>query len=166
LLLGVIVLVICLNDDWSMSIMSMMDAMIFNKMSTSSGIERSSWNAQAIQNFLDTMGFGIGNGSVRASSFPVALIASLGVFGALTYSLFLVQIWMGKRGAPAADSIEESIQQAARSACLGWLIATSVSGGLIDLGLPFFILAALASARPGFVSRKAVPVELRSYTRA
>lgn len=37
--------------------------------------------------------------------------------------------------------------EAAKYACLGWLVAATVSGALVDLGLPFFAFAALACSR-------------------
>src|SRR6185436_7052729 len=79
------------------------------------------------------------------SSFTVAVIGSLGVPGALLYAIFLLTIWFGRRSAATASTSQ--MQSAARSACLAWLIAASVSAGLIDLGLPFFAFAALATAQ-------------------
>jgi hypothetical protein len=142
--LAIVVLAICLNDAYYAYVANLLDELVLNKMSTASGIERSNWNNQAIQNFLDTFGFGAGNGSVRASSFPIAVIASLGFLGTATYTLFLLTIWF-RKARPAPPTVS-AIQRAARSACLAWLIAASVSGSFIDLGLPFFAFAALACA--------------------
>lgn len=132
---------ICLDDASCAYVGDLLDTFVLNKMSSSSGIERSSWNGQAIQNFLDTYGLGVGNGSVRTSSFPIALVASLGFLGSSTYALFLLMMWLRRR-TPAPPAIT-AMQTAARAACLAWLIAASVSGGFIDLGLPFFAAAAL-----------------------
>jgi hypothetical protein len=133
-----------LGDSTSAYVGDLLDTMVLNKLSTSSGVERSNWNSQAIQNFLDTFGFGAGNGSVRASSFPIAVIASLGIIGTITYGLFLVTIWSYQKS--RADNERVAVQTAARSACLAWLIAATASGSFIDLGLPFFAFAALACA--------------------
>jgi hypothetical protein len=142
------VVVILLDDGMSSYVGDLLNTMVLNKMSTESGIERSSWNSQAIQNFVDTFGFGAGNGSVRTSSFPIAVIASLGIIGTFTYSLFLLTIWFGQREQENVPSTDAVVSVAARSACLAWLIAASVSGGFIDLGLPFFAFAALGCAPP------------------
>jgi hypothetical protein len=150
IVLAVVVIAICLNDASYAYVTNLLDTMVFNKMSTGSGIERSNWNNQAIQNFLDTFGFGAGNGSVRASSFPIAVIASLGFPGAATYAMFLLTIWL--RTARLAPPAVSAIQRAGRSACLAWLIAASASGSFIDLGLPFFAFAALACV--GFVEAR------------
>jgi len=143
-LLAFLVIGICLNDASYAYVGDVLNNYLFNKMSTASGIERSSWNSQAIQNFFDTFGLGAGNGSVRASSFPIAVIGSLGIPGAITYGLFLFSIWFGKKAPAPPETL--AMQAAARSACFAWLIAASASGGFIDLGLPFFAFAALATA--------------------
>lgn len=146
MLFGVVLLMICLNDASYAYVGNLLDTFVLNKMSTASGVERSNWNSQAIQNFLDTFGLGAGNGSVRASSFPIGVIASLGFIGAVTYALFLLSIWF-KSDRKAARSVVVT-QVAARSACLAWLIAATASGGFVDLGLPFYAFAALACAEP------------------
>jgi hypothetical protein len=141
IVLAAVVIAICLNDASYAYVTNLLDTLVLNKMSTGSGMERSNWNNQAIQNFLDTFGFGTGNGSVRASSFPIAVIASLGFLGAATYALFLLTIWFRRK--EAAPLTISAVQAAARSACLAWLIAATASAGFIDLGLPFFAFAAL-----------------------
>ena len=72
----VIFIGVSLNEVASAYLQNLADLLILNKMSTQSGYERSAWNAQALQVFFDTYGFGAGNGSLRASSFPLAVLAS------------------------------------------------------------------------------------------
>src|ERR1039458_6889853 len=67
ILFSIAALILALNDDTSTYIKNLADTMIFNKLSTASGMERSSWNTQALQVFFDTNGFGAGNGSGHAS---------------------------------------------------------------------------------------------------
>ena len=143
-LLSLVVVLICLNDASYARFSDLLNTLVLNKMSTSSGVERSSWNSQALQNFSDTYGFGVGNGSVRASSFLIAVIASFGFIGGTAYALFLMTIWFKKR----QNEIHEiwALQTAARAACFAWLIAATTSSAFIDLGLPFFAFAALACA--------------------
>jgi hypothetical protein len=138
-----VMVAIALNDSSAIYVGGLLNDLVFNKMSTASGIERSSWNAQGLQNFIDTFGFGVGNGSMRASSFPVSVLASLGVIGALTVSLFLVTVFLS--GLTGDDNPARSAyRNAAKYTCLAWLLAATVSGALVDLGLPFFAFAALA----------------------
>jgi hypothetical protein len=123
------------------------DISIFSKMDSSSGIERSKWNDQALVNFTDTGGLGAGDGSVRASSFPLAVLGNIGIPGAATYGLFLWSLFFGRKDR-WRHPYPAGCQSAARWACLTQLIGATVSGGFIDLGLPFFIFAGLACAGP------------------
>jgi hypothetical protein len=139
---------IALNDASAAYFQNLLDTTILNKMSTDSGIERSSWNAQAMQNFYDTLGFGVGNGSLRASSFPILVLASLGVLGSVLFGLFFVAFLIPNKRAEQFESTDSAYRQAAKSACTALLITATVSGALIDLGLLFYALAALACAEP------------------
>jgi hypothetical protein len=140
----IVAVFIYLNDQVYANVADLLDTLVLNKMSTGSGIQRSSWNAQGIQNFLDTFGFGVGNGSARASSFPIAVISNLGFLGTMIYAMFLLSIWLKAKA--SGPSLSLVMQKAARSACLAWLIGATASGGFVDLGLPFFAFAALACA--------------------
>jgi hypothetical protein len=142
-----LIVVTALNDDAWASMKSLLDTLVFNKMSTDSGIERSSWNRQALQNFYDTFGFGVGNGSVRASSFPVGLLASLGIPGAVLFGMFFIRVFFNRARNQNHDRLDDAYVAAAKSACVAWLITATTSGALIDLGLSYYAFAALASAR-------------------
>jgi hypothetical protein len=156
LLLLVIGLCVALNDSASAYVQDLLDTLIFDKMSTDSGVERAMWNSQALQNVLDTAGFGVGNGSLRASSFPISVLASLGVIGSLLFSLFFASVLLSDSKAGERSMINIAYRRAAKSVCIAWLITAAVSGALTDLGLPFFVFAALCSARP-------VPSRVRDY---
>ena len=103
-----------------------------------------------MQNFFDTFGFGVGNGSVRASSILFAIPASLGIVGMIFFSLFFITVFFGGRkgGGSKLDSVDDALRQSARYACVAWFISAATSGAFIDLGLPFFAFAAFASAQP------------------
>jgi len=128
-------------------LVEMVNQTVFDKLASSSGVERSLWNTQALTNFVDTHALGGGVGSVRASSFPVAVLGNVGVIGALTYGLFLLRLFL-VRGDRWAAPFPAACQSAARWACFAQLAGASVAGSFIDLGLPFFIFAGLACARP------------------
>jgi hypothetical protein len=150
---------IALNEESSAYVYNLLDTTVFSKLSSSSGEERSSWNFQAWQVFIDTFGFGAGNGSMRTSSFPLAVIANLGVIGATLFALFFAGIFFGGNNAGAYDSLEGAYRQAAKSACIAWLITATISGSLTDLGMPFFAFAAIAwndSASAIFVRNRVV----------
>jgi hypothetical protein len=152
------IIAIALNDAYSSYIMSLLDTMVLNKMSTDSGVERSSWNRQAMQNFIDTFGFGAGNGSVRASSILFNIPASLGVVGTLLFGLFLANVFLGRPKGLQFDRVDDGFRQAAKYACLAWFISAATSGAVIDLGLPFFAFAAFACAKPARMKVDKFPV--------
>lgn len=138
-------LAIALNDSLSSSAHDLFDMFLFEKLSSQSGVERSSWNAVALQSFIDTFGLGVGNGSGRASSFVIAVLSNLGIFGTVPFTIFFLKILLGQPGA-SQSSFELAGRMAAKSMCLSWIIAASVSNPFIDLGLPFYAFAAVAGA--------------------
>jgi hypothetical protein len=164
-MLGVIA--IELNDNSAAYISNLLDTVVFNKMSTASGIERAMWNYQGIQNFFDTFGFGVGNGSMRASSFIVGVLASLGVFGALIFGLFLLGLFFSNKTGGETDPLNSAFRQAAKSTCIAWFITACTSGGLIDLGLPFYAFAALTCSQLSVVEqRRDLPFSVIATTTA
>ena len=66
----------------------LIDTMVINKHSSSSGQERAYWNSKSLEALVDTSGFGLGFGSSRASSWPIAVLSQLGVIGALMMAGF------------------------------------------------------------------------------
>ncbi|MDR3448537.1 MAG: hypothetical protein P4M15_02090 [Alphaproteobacteria bacterium] len=127
------------------TIMNYADILILNKSTSSSALERGEWNASAMRNLFETYGFGAGIGSVRASSFPLAALSNLGLPGSLAYLTFLASMLLG-RGGGAADPAIAPYCKAAKWSCFALLIAGTLSGALIDLGLPFFMAAGFVCA--------------------
>jgi hypothetical protein len=149
LVISISVIALALNDAYWLYIKDLLNTMVLNKMSTDSGVERTAWNKQALMSFFDTSGFGAGIGSLRASSFLIAVPASIGVIGAVTYGAFLFCVLFGRRErCRESDPFEDAGQQAARAACLACLLSASVAGAFVDLGLIFFIYAGLACGAP------------------
>ena len=139
---------------------NLVEETVLHKLDSQSGIERSLWNQQAMTNLADTDGLGGGVGSVRASSFPIAVLGNIGIVGGLAYAAFLLQVLLRHRRG-WTDPFPRGCQSAARWACVAQLATASVAGSFIDLGLPFFIFAGLscASSRPALapVFRRPVP---------
>ena len=138
-----VLFLIAFNPGLSNLVADYFNSLLFDKSTSQSGMERASWNAAAIQNFFDTEGLGAGLGSVRASSFIVAVPANLGIPGVVMFLGFFSRLlfWRKVNLASMTD-----IGRAAQNGCLGILVAACVSGSLIDLGLEFYMLAGLASA--------------------
>jgi hypothetical protein len=146
LALALFAVLIALNDSYSEYVQNLLDTFLLNKLSSSSGVERSSWNQHALQSFFDTFGFGFGNGSGRASSFLIAALSSLGLFGAALFSLFFLSLFFSSSRGAALDPVEDAARSGAKYMCLAWLISGSVSDPLIELGPAFYFFAALACA--------------------
>jgi hypothetical protein len=125
---------------------------LFDKMTSSSGMERSSWNTQAVANFVATSGFGVGVGSTRASSLLFAVLGQLGVFGSITYGIFIVTVLVRREA--DHDWFSDSLRSATQSACLASLIAGCMAASFIDIGLPFFLFAGTAAGLRGAQERR------------
>lgn len=62
-----------------------LDKVIFNKSSTSSGIVRDIWNKHAYNSFIENPVFGTGYKTLRASSLALDILGELGVIGLILY---------------------------------------------------------------------------------
>jgi hypothetical protein len=140
------ILAVQLDEQASKPIRDFIDELIFNKASSSSAIERASWNTFALQNFFDSYGLGVGLGTVRTSSFPVALLSNVGVPGTIFYLLFAASAFLSRRGTP--HTFPADVRLAARNACLGVIIGGIFVGTTVEQGLLFYLLAGLACAEP------------------
>jgi hypothetical protein len=125
------------------------------KADSDSGVERTAWNMQAIKNFIDTYGLGVGVGSSRASSFVLVLMSNLGVLGVVCFGMFVWRAVLSpiSTSQPPAD---RAVCYAARQGMLGVLIVASVSGTVFELGACFYLFAAAAAGlalSPGQRSR-------------
>ena len=120
------------------------DRALFDKLEGASGVERASWNAQALRNFADTWGLGAGLGSVRASSWAVAVLASLGLVGAFLYAGFLRAV-LAPRGAWRGSDAQGIVADAGRAGCVAMLVAAVLTLPTPDLTLPFYALAGIAA---------------------
>lgn len=130
-----------------------LDLVLFSKGTTSSGVERGSWNTVALQNFLDSGGLGVGLGTIRTSSVAAALLGGMGVAGTALYLIFLGAAFLrnpGPKGSFPAD-----VRLAARNGCLGLMAGDLLVGSTVDQGLFFFALAGIAAARPERLARGA-----------
>lgn len=145
-------------------IADLFDVLFFTKMSSDSGIERASWNQQAVVALFETFGIGAGIGTVRASSWLIAVPATLGIFGAVTYAMFIYSVFRTK---PIGGEEEIAVQSAARMACVAMIFSTSLSGGGPDLGPFFYAMAGIAcsNALEGRAAQRApMRVESSSLT--
>ena len=136
-------LAILLAPEAFTAVWQFLDAMVVRKLESASGLERSSWNAQAWVNTIDTLGLGAGLGSVRASSFLLVLLSNVGFLGAGLFLAFVVSAAVSPSG-PVNDNVAIT-RLAARHGMLAALIAASLAAGVFDLGFTFYAFAAAAA---------------------
>ena len=119
------------------------DDLLFDKMESDSGVERMSWNTQALTNFRDTWWLGAGLGSVRASNWLIACLGSIGALGTALFIAFLTAFMLmpaGRRG----DARHASIR-AAKAGVFAMLSSAILTHSTPDLGLFIFALAGAAT---------------------
>lgn len=68
----------------------LLDAVLFSKASTGSGITRARWNREAYLAYQSSPIFGVGYKNVRGSSIYYSLLGELGIIGVITYISFLL----------------------------------------------------------------------------
>jgi hypothetical protein len=143
ILLASIIIAMALHEPTWATVRELFQITFVDKLSSESGVERTSWNRQALLNVIETMGLGVGVGSTRTSSWLLAVPVNLGVFGSITYLAFIGAVLLARQN---PDWFIGGVQSAARAACLAQLITAIIGGAFIDLGLPFFICAAVTVA--------------------
>lgn len=125
----------------------LIDSTIINKADSASGQERTYWNVKSLQSFVDTAGLGVGFGSSRASSWPIAVLSQLGSFGSLMMAILLGVLIRGMgRLREWIDPETDAVVAGVRNAALASIIANSLAGGTADPGMLFFVALAVVSA--------------------
>lgn len=148
LLAGASVLAIVLYDeDFFAPFVHLMDSMVLNKAQSASGQERAYWNLKSLQAFVDTSGLGVGLGSSRASSWPIAVISQLGLVGGLMMMVLLTVVLRGMGSLKQyVDPETNAVVSSVRAAALASIVAGSLGAGSADPGVTFFIAIAVISA--------------------
>ncbi len=121
-------------------LVELLRVMVLEKADSDSGRERSHWNIQSLQAFLDSDGLGIGFGSSRSSSWIISVISQLGVLGTLMMLGLVAALLRGASGLRLEDEKEvHGLLAASQALAVGWLTSISLSGGSADPGLLFFL---------------------------
>lgn len=143
------------------AVQAFLDRALFDKLDGASGVERLSWNAQALTNFLETGMMGAGLGSVRASSWLMATLASLGLIGSGLFFAFIASVVWPVPTAYRADP-RMHVVRALQSASIALVISASLTGATPDLGVFFFAFCGLAAGlRRGVILAHETEAELR-----
>lgn len=135
-----------------------LDRALLEKMSSTSGVERMSWNAQALTNLFDTFGLGAGLGSVRASNWLLACLGCTGIIGTSLILWFVLRILRGQ-AAPGSDMHTVGVVRALKWGCIGFLCRAVVVQGSPNLQIFFYVMAGLGAGliAATMASRKALP---------
>lgn len=138
--------VVLANPSFFDPFVSLLDAMVLDKMSSDSGQERSYWNYRSLQSVVDTGGLGVGFGSSRASSWPIAVVSQLGIIGSLLMGLLVLALTRETKSFRRnADNGTRAIVAAARAATLGGLVSNAMISGTADPGIVFFVSLAVTT---------------------
>ncbi|WP_146010290.1 hypothetical protein [Acidimangrovimonas sediminis] len=136
-----------------------LDRALFDKMGTSSGVERMSWNTQAWANFIDTWGVGAGLGSMRASNWVLASLGSIGFIGTSIFlALVAAMAWLPARA--ETDAGRAAVIGALKSGCLALFVSAMLTAPTPDLGMLFFAMAGLATGLSRGAARESSKAEM------
>jgi hypothetical protein len=128
-------------------VVRLVDTAILKKSTSGSGLERAYWNAKSLVAVVQTSGAGVGMGSSRASSWPIAVISQLGLVGSLLMGTLVLVVVRGLGGlASHVDSETSALVASARASAIAGLVGGSIAGGAADPGMHFFIVFAIVAA--------------------
>lgn len=117
------------------------NTVVFEKLGSTSGSQRMSWNLQALRNFSDTYGTGAGIGSLRASGWAFAVLGSIGIVGATFYVWFLATTLLARFIPSSKRRGTAEVAAALQSGCAAVLLLSLTILPQPNLGLAFFLMA-------------------------
>ena len=132
--------------------------LLFNKMSSESGIQRSFWALQGYHAFVGTWGIGVGPGSFRSSSLLTAVLGCVGVVGAITLTAHVIKAFKPLRWSTyiAVADPDQAVAGACAWAMLMAVVIASVTAANCDPGSDFAILSGAALALRGRAARNGI----------
>ena len=114
-------------------LLDLVDNAIFEKVGSSSYIERGNWTLVAWNAFEETGYWGVGLGGVRSSNWVVSVVASTGAVGAtLLFAFILIQFLLPTTSAAPAT---RELRRGARFSMLPPLVISWLSGTTPDIGI-------------------------------
>jgi len=116
---------------------------LFDKLGSDSGVERMSWNAQALRNLTDTWMVGAGLGSARASNWLLSSLGSIGLPGTALFVAFLIAVL--RMEVRPQGSQTEFVVSALKWGCVATLATEVLIASTPNLGVFFFAMAGLAT---------------------
>lgn len=154
-LLPIVVYALYLTYEMVPGFQAFVDRSLFDKLETDSGVERMSWNAQALRNLIDTNLLGTGLGSMRASSWIFATLGSTGIIGTALLLAFLARLFLLRAGGvDAGRDDRDALIRGFKYGCVAQLLSALLSQPTPNLDSFFYAMAGLAFG----LSRMATPV--------
>lgn len=147
-MLLVVGLVALLNSKAFAPAYRMIDLMVFQKSQSASYIERSTWNTVSLRALAQTWWLGVGVGSTRSSSWPVALVSGTGLLGGALMAAFLLR-FLSASTSKDADRPSRQILYGAKLSWLVVFIPGAVSSPSVDFGTMSASLFGMAAAVMG-----------------
>ncbi|MEY9324838.1 hypothetical protein [Sinorhizobium fredii] len=134
------------DEDFFAPFVHLIDSMVLNKSASISGQERAYWNIKSLQALVDTSGLGVGLGSSRASSWPIAVASQLGLAGGLMMATLLAVVFRGMGSLKGyVDPETNAVVSSVRASALASVVTGSLGSGSADPGMIFFIAFAVIS---------------------
>jgi hypothetical protein len=126
----------------------LLNAVIFTKAQSSSGMERAMWARQGMQAFAVSGGFGVGAGSFRSSGLFASILGSVGVIGLSFFVGYLLQVMKLLRPSTYRVSIAapRSLGAATAWASFVSILVSALGSPSPDPGAMFAVLAGLSLA--------------------
>ncbi|MEO8243086.1 MAG: hypothetical protein ABI832_12310 [bacterium] len=136
---------------------------LFYKLGSDSGVERMSWNAQALRNLTDTWLIGAGLGSARASNWLLSSLGSIGLPGTALFVAWLISVFRMRvmvRGSPAEMTVT-----ALKWGCVATIVTELLIASTPNIGVFFFAMAGLATGLARSTQKAAMPGTVRAFAR-
>jgi hypothetical protein len=149
------------SDKFFDPLIRLVNESVFEKAGSASGQERGYWNYISVKSFADTFGLGVGIGSSRASSWPVAVLSQLGAVGCIMLALLVLDVARRPKHLDTALSVRDAATvDGVRACALASIVSGSLISGTADPGMIFFIsLAVVTSSSIRILLREPLPAE-------
>ncbi len=146
--LSTLLVILLVGTSIGQKVIELSGPLLFDKLESRSGLERSFWARQGFEVFQQTWWLGAGLGSTRANGLLSALLGNVGLPGLVFFTAF---VWLailrparGFRRAKPTVRFEASALRAAQAAALTNLAVAGVSSLVVDPGLLFLTFASIA----------------------
>lgn len=126
---GIVILMLCTPGVWDM-----LNAVLFEKQSSESAVDRGATLGRAVQVFMGTWGLGAGLGSNRAMSVAFYLISNVGILGTIIFVCMFVRVYLMARGASRLGKAAPELRafvRASTMALAAYFVGMMVSGAEI-----------------------------------